>query len=146
MNMTTYRPASNSNSLLSHLFDNAFDGSWPRASEYANTTNWSPAVDIRETESAYIIRADVPGVSAKDIEITLENNVLSISGHREGEIKKDEDGYRRIERYSGRFARHFNLPDTADAEKVDANVKDGVLEVVLHKKEASKPRRIAVKG
>lgn len=107
---------------------------------------WTPAVDIREEADRYLIHADVPGAAAKDIDVTLERGVLSISGSRQSEAASSKEGYRRLERFSGQFARHFALPETADEERVDAHVKDGVLEVVVNKKASVKPRRITVKS
>lgn len=108
---------------------------------------WTPAVDIKEEESRYVVHADVPGIKPEDIEVTLECGVLTVRGKRETEARDEQNGYRRrFERYRGEFARHFALPDTADADRVDAKIKDGVLEVVIDKKESSKPRRITVKA
>lgn len=107
---------------------------------------WTPAVDIKEEENRYVIHADVPGIKPEDIEVTLERGVLTVRGKREAHSQAGQDGYRRLERYRGEFARHFALPDTADEDRVDAKIKDGVLEVVINKKESSKPRRIAVKA
>lgn len=110
------------------------------------TTDWMPAVDIREEPNRFVLRADVPGVDAKDIEITMENGTLTIRGHRQ-EIKEDEhDGFRRRERLHGEFFRRFMLPDSADAESIQAQSKNGVLEVVIPKEEKVQPRRIEVKG
>jgi HSP20 family protein len=144
MNMRLYEPTG----LLGRLSDEISRMMEPTGvSDLAGAGGvWSPAVDIREDANHYIIRADVPGVPPKDIEITLERGVLSITGHREEEKTTDENGYRRVERFTGQFARHFALPETVDEEKVDAKVKDGVLEITVNKKETVKPRRIAVKA
>lgn len=107
---------------------------------------WTPAVDIKEEENRFVIHADVPGIRPENIEVTLERGVLTVSGKREAENRDEQDGYRRLERYRGEFARRFALPDTADEDRVDAKIKDGVLELVINKKESSKPRRIAVKA
>ena len=106
---------------------------------------WTPAVDIRETEQALIVKADLPEVAEKDIDIRIENGTLALKGERK--FEKDETGkggYHRIERSYGAFARYFTLPDTVDAEKVGAEFKNGVLSVTLPKKEAAKPRTIKV--
>jgi HSP20 family protein len=124
-----------------------FDAPWAGLSDLATAdTNWAPPVDIKEDEDHYYIKADVPGIDPKDIEVTLERGVLTIAGERRGESQEQREGYRRVERLHGRFTRAFALPDTADADKVEARVKDGVLEVVINKKESSKPRRIAVRA
>ena len=141
MNIRLYEP----NRLLNQLhqeMSRLFDTPWAR--DVSADASWAPAVDIREDANSYLIRADVPGVDAKDIEVTLEHGVLTIAGERKNQAETSEEGYRRIERFHGRFVRSFALPDTADADKVNAKVKDGVLEVVINKKETSKPRKIAV--
>lgn len=109
------------------------------------TSSWAPAVDIREEETRFVLHADLPGIEPKDIEITMDQGVLTIKGQRD--ISKDEEseGYRRIERARGTFYRRFSLPDTADAANIQAEGKNGVLEVVIPKKEADQPRRITVK-
>ena len=115
------------------------------ASQPAGARPWSPAVDIRETENALLVKADLPEVNEKDIDIRIENGTLALKGERK--FEKDETGkggYHRIERSYGSFARYFNLPDTVDAEKVQAEFKNGVLTITLPKKEAAKPRSIKV--
>lgn len=143
MNMRLYEPVSMLNRLqgeIGSLFGHALDDVSSAASA------WSPAVDIKEEDNRYLITADLPGVKAEDVNITLEQGVLTIEGSRASETSEERQGYRRVERYRGQFARHFALPDTADSEQVDATLKDGVLEVVILKKESSKPRRIEVHG
>jgi len=110
-----------------------------------NTLNqWRPAVDVEEEEDRYVIHADLPGVEAKDIEITMENGVLTLKGKRSNETTEESDGYKRVERVHGTFYRSFSLPESADADKIEAKSKDGVLEIVLPKHEKVQPRRIAV--
>ena len=146
MNLRLYEPSA----LLGQLHQDLgriFDTPWGGLSDLASAENsWSPPVDIKEDENHYYIKADVPGVDSKDIEITLERGVLTISGSRQMESKEEANGYRRVERFRGRFTRAFSLPDTADADNVDATVKNGVLEVTINKKESSKPRRISVRS
>ena len=110
------------------------------------TSHWRPAVDIKEEANRFVIMADLPGVDPGDIEITMENGVLSIKGERKSEIRDEKEGYKRVERVSGTFYRRFSLPDSADAERIEAKGKDGVLEVSLPKHEKVQPRRIAVNG
>lgn len=110
------------------------------------TSHWRPAVDIKEEADRFVIMADLPGVDPSDIEITMENGVLSIKGERKSEIRDEKEGYKRVERVSGTFYRRFSLPDSADAERIEAKGKDGVLEVSLPKHEKVQPRRIAVAG
>ena len=145
MNLRLYEPANLLNQLH-HEMSRLFEAPWTGTELSGVESAWAPPVDIREDESRYLIRADVPGVDPKNIEITLERGVLTISGERGAETGEEREGYRRVERYRGRFTRAFALPDTADSEKVDAKVKDGVLEVVINKKESSKPRRITVQA
>lgn len=110
------------------------------------TSNWAPAVDIKEDKDRFVIIADVPGVDPKDIEVTMENGMLTIRGKRNEEKEEDRNGYRRVERVRGTFYRRFSLPDTADAERIEAHGKNGVLEIVLPKHEKLQPRKISVHG
>ncbi len=109
-------------------------------------SDWAPAVDIVERDDAYVIRADIPGVDPKDIEIDMEDGVLTIKGERKFEQEEEKDNYKRVERVYGSFYRRFVLPDSADAEKITAKSRNGVLEVVIPKQEKVKPRRIEVEG
>ncbi len=105
---------------------------------------WTPACDVKETENEIIVKADVPGVSEKDLEVRLEDGTLTIKGERKFEEEKKGEGYHRIERGYGTFVRCFSVPDTVDPDKIKATYKDGVLTVILPKKEAAKPRTIKV--
>ncbi|MFT5133085.1 MAG: HSP20 family protein [Gammaproteobacteria bacterium] len=107
-------------------------------------SQWRPAVDIREEENQFTIYADIPGVDPKDIDVSMENGVLSIKGERSSEQLTESNGFRRVERSSGSFYRRFSLPDTADAEKIEATSKDGVLKIVLPKHAKLQPKRITV--
>jgi len=106
--------------------------------------HWRPAVDIKEEQDRYVIHADIPGVQAKDIEITMDNGVLTLKGERATEKTEDEKGYKRVERVRGTFYRRFSLPDTADVENIEAKSKDGVLEIIVPKQVKVLPRRIEV--
>ncbi|HSC46549.1 MAG TPA: Hsp20/alpha crystallin family protein [Gammaproteobacteria bacterium] len=108
--------------------------------------NWVPAVDIKEEEGKFLVHADIPGVEPKDIDVSLENGVLTISGKRESEVKDEQDDYRRVERVYGEFYRQFTLPESADPENVTARCEKGVLEIAIGKTEARKPKRISVKA
>ncbi|MDE3195867.1 MAG: Hsp20/alpha crystallin family protein [Acidobacteriota bacterium] len=105
---------------------------------------WAPAVDILETEDAITLKADVPQVNVKDLDIRVENNTLTLRGSRKFEKDEKVKGWHRIERSYGDFVRTFALPNTVDTEKVGADYKDGVLTVKLPKKEAAKPRQVKV--
>lgn len=110
------------------------------------TSHWRPAVDIKEEADRFLITADLPGVDPKDIEITMDNGILTIKGERQSEVRDEKEGYKRVERVSGTFYRRFSLPDTADAERIEAKGKDGVLQVILPKHEKVQPRKIEVKS
>lgn len=107
---------------------------------------WVPAVDIIEERDRFLLRADVPGVSAADIDVSMEGGVLSVSGERHAEERKEDSGVQRIERTTGRFLRRFTLPETADAEGISAKTQNGILEVTIPKLPEIQPRRIAVKA
>lgn len=105
---------------------------------------WVPAVDIRETDEAFIVTAELPGLTKDDVQITLENNVLRLSGERRFEKENEKDNYHRIERTYGGFSRVFTLGGGVDAELVQASFQDGVLTLSVPKKEETKPRKIAI--
>jgi HSP20 family protein len=106
---------------------------------------WSPLVDIKEKKDCFVITADLPGVDNKDIEISLENNVLSIKGARNLERNVKEDQYFQVERISGTFYRQFTLPDHVETNKIEAINKNGVLEINIPKKARASPKKIAIK-
>ncbi|MCB1786145.1 MAG: Hsp20/alpha crystallin family protein [Chromatiaceae bacterium] len=108
------------------------------------TSDWVPAVDIKEEQDSFLIVADIPGVDPKDIEVHMENGMLTIKGEKESEKKEEKEGYKRVERTFGSFYRRFSLPDTADPEKITAKSNNGVLEVRIGKHEKVQPRKIAV--
>lgn len=110
------------------------------------TSNWTPPVDIVETDQGFSIYVDVPGIDPKDIEISMEQGVLSIQGERPLENKDVLKSYKRMERVRGTFHRRFSLPDTADAEKISANGKHGVLEISIPKRALAQPRKIKVQA
>lgn len=145
MNLTRYDPFTGFgfSGLPADL--NRYFGRW-LPEEEGNTlmTGWIPAVDIKETDDAYTIDVDIPGVDAKDIEVTLENGQLSISGKRDEEKTEKHEHFRRTERVSGQFFRRFMLPGTTDAETVRARSEKGVLEITVPKSVKHKARRIEV--
>ena len=106
--------------------------------------DWTPAVDIQEEENGYLLSADIPGVNRNDVEITLEDGVLTVKGERKTESDVSEQGYRRRERIHGTFVRQFNLPDTVDTANISARVEDGVLQIEIPKQEKPEPKRITV--
>lgn len=109
------------------------------------TANWAPSVDISENEKAFTLLADIPGVDPKDIEISMEKGVLTIKGERHSENIEEGKNYRRVERESGQFYRRFTLPDSADADKIEAKSEHGVLTIIIPKQEVAVSRRIEVK-
>jgi HSP20 family protein len=106
---------------------------------------WAPAVDIKEDDGAYLLHADLPGVSSKDIELNMEDSILTLSGERKFETSEGKDTYRHAERRFGTFYRQFVLPDSADSEHISAKHTNGVLEVRIPKQEKVRPRRIEVR-
>ncbi len=109
-------------------------------------TRWVPAVDIIEEQDAFLLRADVPGVDNADIDVSMDNGVLSVSGERRTEERKEDTGTQRIERATGRFLRRFTLPDTADAKGITAKSRNGILEVTIPKLPEIQARRISVEA
>ena len=127
---------------MNRLFDNVFRGS--QDEEYS-VSSWSPAVDIAEHDDAYVVKVELPGVNKDDVKITLESNVLTISGDKKQEKETKKENYHRVERSYGSFQRSFTLPSTIKSEKIDASYKDGVLLVSLPKAEEAKTKQIEVK-
>ncbi len=123
-------------------------GPMEEAERYSDVTAaaWSPAVDIKEEPDAYVLYADVPGVDPKDIEVHMENGILTIKGQREAESKEETEKYSRIERVKGTFYRRFTLPETVDPEHITAKSHNGVLEVRIPKQQRVQPRRITVQS
>lgn len=121
-------------------FDNLFEFGRPTTSELV------PATDIEETEDAYVIRAELPGVDIKDVDVTLRNDLLTIRGEKREEQERKEGGVYRTERRYGAFHRELRLPGSVDADKIAASCHNGVLTVTVPKTETAKPRRIEIKG
>ena len=141
MNITRYEPWSLLNQLQREM-DSIMRREWDTTSP---VSDWTPAVDIREIDDAYLLHADVPGVKPEDIEIHMENNVLTLTGKREFDKTEDQNGYKRVERVRGKFYRRFSLPDTADGDKVSAKTANGVLEITIPKQAKVLPRKIEIK-
>jgi HSP20 family protein len=123
------------------LFEDAFTR---MISEPQTNRPWSPAVDIYETENELVLKAELPDVDLKDVDVRVENQTLTISGERKFEKQDSAKGYHRIERSYGNFVRSFAVPNTFDTEKVGAEFKNGLLTISLTKKEAAKPRQVKV--
>jgi HSP20 family protein len=114
--------------------------------EQANPAQrWAPAVDIRETEESYLISMDIPGVDPKAIEVSMENDILEVSGERRNQVSEQQtNAYHRRERLQGEFKRRFKLPEDADASEISANSVHGVLQILVKKRSEVVPRRIRV--
>jgi HSP20 family protein len=113
-------------------------------SEPQSNRPWSPAVDIYETENELVVKADLPDIDQKDIDVRVENQTLTIAGQRKFEKQESGKGFHRIERSYGDFVRSFAVPNSFNTEEISAEYKNGVLTVKLPKKEAAKPRQIKV--
>jgi HSP20 family protein len=131
---------------MNRLFDESYRSTQRGApdDEWALGGLWAPAVDIYEQGTDIVLKAELPGVDPKDVDIRLENNVLSLRGQRklEGEVKRES--YHRVERSYGTFSRSFTLPTVVDQAAIKAEFKDGLLQVVLPKREEAKPKQIQV--
>jgi HSP20 family protein len=125
---------------INRLFSDSFD----RTGEEGSLTAWAPAVDIYETEHELVVKADLPDVDPKDLDIRVENNILTIRGERKFEKQVNEDKYLRVERSYGSFARSFTLSNTVNAEAIKADYQNGVLTLTIPKREEAKPKQIKV--
>src|SRR3954452_9653962 len=146
MALVRWEPAREINSLqqeMNRLFSTFFDtptGSVPNG----GARRWIPAMDLVETEDQFVLRADLPGVSDEDVQIELEDNVLTVSGDRRTEHEERKEGYYRVERATGAFRRSLTLPEGVDADAIAARFDKGVLEVRIPKPEERKPRRVQI--
>ncbi|MEW6062603.1 MAG: Hsp20/alpha crystallin family protein [Bacteroidota bacterium] len=129
---------------MNRFFDEFFRGDI-LADESFFGRDWTPAVDVVENNDAYILKAELPGISKDDVKITLENNVLTIRGEKKNEMEKKEGNFHRVERSYGMFERSFTIPGTIKVNDIDAQYKDGVLTLTLPKAEEAKPKLIDVK-
>ena len=108
------------------------------------TSDWVPAVDIKETDDSFVIMADIPGVKPEAIEVHMDHGMLTIKGERDSETREEKEGYKRVERSYGSFYRRFSLPDTADADRIVATSDQGVLKITIGKQDKQQPRKIEV--
>lgn len=113
--------------------------------EAMTVVEWSPLVDISEDEKEYLVKAELPEIKKEDVKLTVQDNVLAISGERKYEKEEKGKKYHRVERAYGSFMRSFTLPEDADGTKVSAEYKDGMLKVHIPKSEKAKPKAIEVK-
>jgi HSP20 family protein len=144
MNLMYYRPWSLVDRWpreLEQLFSGDFGGLETAATDRAALT---PAVDIQEENDRFVVRADMPGIAAKDIEVSAEDGKLTIRGTRSTQARANDDGFEHVERVAGTFLRRFTLPESAQAETIKARYTDGVLEIAIPKQPRVEPKRITV--
>jgi len=127
---------------MNRLFNTAFDT--PSSGNGGTLRRWMPAMDLVETQDHFVLRADLPGLSEEDVNIEIEERVLTVSGERKSEHESTKEGYHRVERAFGKFARSLTLPEGIDPEAVTASFDKGVLEVSIPKPEERKPRKISI--
>ena len=144
MKLVKWNPNSQLLTGFDRMLDDFFNDGW-NLSTITRNSNWLPSVDIRETDDAYTITADLPGLKKKDIKITVNDSMLEISGERSYENKEDNGSYHRRERSYGSFHRSFHLPETVKEDKITASFKDGILTVEVPKEEEVKPKGYEVK-
>ena len=138
----TPRPTSILNDMdkmISNVFEN--DWNFPVRSK----TNWSPPVDVKETDDSFTLTADIPGLTKKEVNVNVSDGIVSISGERKFENEKESDNYHYRERQYGSFLRTFNLPETVNEEKITANFKNGILYIELPKQEVALPKERQIK-
>jgi len=131
---------------MNRLFSNFFDTPKAGSGNGGNggTRRWIPAMDLVETQDHFVLKADLPGMSEGDVNIELENNVLTIAGERKTEHEERHEGYYRLERATGSFSRALSLPEGIDADAVTAAFDNGVLTVRIPKPEQAKPRKVKI--
>jgi HSP20 family protein len=141
--LTRWEPARGVTTLQDQI-NRLFNDTFQRTDEEANLTTWAPAVDIYETEHELVVKADLPEVDPKDLDVRVENNILTIRGERKFEKKVNEENYLRVERSYGSFARSFTLSSTVNSEAIKADYQNGVLTLSIPKREETKPKQIKV--
>jgi HSP20 family protein len=145
MALIRWEPVRELNTLqseMNRLFNNLFDAPLPNGP--TGTRRWLPPMDLVETDDDFVLSADLPGLSEGDVNIELEDNVLTISGERKSKHEENKQGYYRVERASGSFSRSLTLPEGVDPEAIKASFDNGVLEVRIPKPEERKPRKVAI--
>src|SRR5271167_4899331 len=135
-----FRGVSTVQDQINRLFNEAFE----RVSDEGNLTAWAPAVDIYETEHELVVKADLPDIKPEELDIRVENNILTIRGERKFEKNVSESNYLRVERSYGSFARSFSLANTVNSEAIKADYQNGVLTLNIPKREEAKPKQIKV--
>lgn len=149
MSQIAKRPMFSNLSELHQALDRIFEPStlFDRENWLSNVvgSNWAPTIDIKDEENQYVIRADVPGVDPKNIEVTIDKGMLTIKGHKETETKEKSENYVHVERSQGSFYRAIRLPNAADSSKINAKSKHGVLEITVPKAKESLTQKIQIK-
>ena len=147
MNMITYDPFRELRALQDEV-NRVFSGSFNRGGSESGMMRgaWNPSVDIFENKDQIVLEAELPGLKPEDVNISIENNVLTIHGERKFEKKDEGDNFHRVERSYGSFTRSFTLPPTVSSENVEAVFDNGILRLALAKREEAKPRRIEIKA
>lgn len=125
-------------------FNRIFEDTVRTRGDDSALTAWAPAVDIYETENELVLKADLPDVNEKDLDVRIENNMLTIQGERKFETKVSEENYLRVERAFGSFTRSFSLPSTVNADAIKADYRNGVLTVALPKRAEARPKQVKV--
>jgi len=143
MSITRWDPFRNLSTLQDQV-NRLFETNFPARTDNSALTTWAPAVDIYETENELVIKADLPEVSDKDLDVRVENNMLTLRGERKFEKQVKEDNYLRVERTYGSISRSFSLPNTVNTEAIEAEYKNGVLTIELPKRAESKPKQVKV--
>jgi HSP20 family protein len=146
-NLTRWNPVNEFEDLINRYnrqFGLASSNADRESRDLFRRTDWAPAVDIKETDEAYSIEAELPGMSKDDIKVTVQDGVLSIQGERRQEEETGDRKHHRVERVYGSFIRRFTLPENVDENSINANFKDGVLSLTLTKTEPAQPRAIEV--
>ena len=136
-----YRDVVTLRERMNRLFDDAFSS---REQGDLTAGTWSPSVDIHEKDKELVLTAEIPGVKEEDVDVEIEDNVLTLRGKKEFEKETKEDDYHRIERSYGSFYRSFTLPTNVDRDKIEANFDDGLLRITMPKKPELKPKKVNV--
>ena len=128
---------------MNRMFDSSYRGG-AQDEDWALGGSWAPAVDIYEKDGNIVLKAELPGVDPKDVDVRVENNLLTLRGERKFDSEVTRDSYHRVERSCGAFSRSFTLPSVVDTGNIKAEYKDGVLHMTLPKREEAKPRQIQI--
>jgi len=147
MELVPWRPFGRELSTLRKEMDDLwtrFFGESPLARKWAE--EWSPSVDVTETKESFLVNAELPGLDAKDVDVSISGNVLTIKGEKKKEEEEKDEHHHYVERYYGSFQRSFQLPANVKAEKIDATFEKGILKITLPKKEEAKRKQIEIKA